>query len=425
VAGEAEESTRLDRFLAIAAGPASWRDDRQPTSADLAAGCLELAALSAILTVTLTAAAERHLGPDWLPFGLAGAMAAILVAIAGPTGRWVFGAPVRQRGGSIDVRLVALGRTVGFLVVVVIWAVVIGSVHVHNAWMFGMVLGCEATLGAHSMGATVRPWTWWRRVVLGGAHLLIAIAAVVVGVVVGGGDGVIVGIATYAALQFALFIAAMQSWELERIRDLRDLESRAYAQALEQRQHRQRAHWLHDDVCSELRLLRLQLETNQIEPTDIAEQLDELDHRLRIRQLDELLQSGRVRLAEVIQPFVRRAQAHGLHVREVPRFEQASLELDEHTGRMVQRAAAVLMTNSIQAGATEISIRAALHEDGRAFELRFDDDAGGFDYYAIPPGRGIDSLRHELGPGSLELRRTDHGTSARVAFALGTPQEAT
>ena len=56
VVGEAAESTRLDRFLAIAAGPANWRDDRQPTSADLAAGCLELTALGAILTVTLTAA---------------------------------------------------------------------------------------------------------------------------------------------------------------------------------------------------------------------------------------------------------------------------------------------------------------------------------------------------------------------------------
>jgi hypothetical protein len=263
---------------------------------------------------------------------------------------------------------------------------------------------------------------------LGVAHVAVVAVAVLAGSVVavaaGGATGVVTGIATYVALHFAAFVGVMQCWLLERIRQRRDDELRAHAESLEQRQHRRRAHWLHDDVCSELRLLRLQLETKQIEPADIGEQLDELDHRLRIRQLDELLQSGRVRLAEVIQPFVRRAQAHGLRVREVPRFEQASLELDETTGRMVQRAAAVLMTNSIQAGAGEIGIRATLRPDGTQFELQFDDDAGGFDHFALPPGRGLDSLRHELGPGSLVLRRTEHGTSARVAFALGTPQEA-
>jgi hypothetical protein len=91
---------------------------------------------------------------------------------------------------------------------------------------------------------------------------------------------------------------------------------------------------------------------------------------------------------------------------------------------MVQRAAAVLMTNSIQAGATEIAIHATVDAAAGRFELRFEDDAGGFDHVALPPGRGLDSLRHDLAPGSLELRRTDSGTSARVVFALQSPQEA-
>jgi hypothetical protein len=423
--GQASESTRLDRFVAIAAGPANWRDDRQPTSADLAAGCVELAALGAILTMTATTAVDRDLGPSWLPFVLVAAMGVVLLILAVPTAWWVLGrADASVPGRFLDLRLVAAGRTIGFAVVVALWAAVIGGVRVHEAWMFGVVLGCEATLGARGVGATMRPWRWWRRFVLSFPHVLVVATAVAIGAVVGGTHGIVVGILVYGALHFAALTAVVQGWALEHIRQRHESELHHHAHSLEQRQHRQWAHWLHDDVCSELRLLRLQLETQQLAPADVAEQLDELDHRLRVRQLDELLQSGRVRLAEVIQPFVRRAQAHGLRMREVPRFEQASLEMNEHTGRMVQRAAAVLMTNSIQAGATEIGIHATLDREAGRFELRFDDDAGGFDHLAIPPGRGLDSLLHDLDPGALEIRRTDTGTSARVVFALETPQEA-
>jgi hypothetical protein len=425
VLGEVQDSTRLDRYLAIAAGPASWRDDRRPTTADLTAGCLELAALGGVLTVTLTAASHRHgLGARWVPFVLVAAMAAVLLAVAGPTARWVFG-PDRhsRRRRLVDLRVVAACRTVGFAAAVALWAIVVGGSHVQDAWMFGVAGGCEATLGARTIGAPNHAWQWWRRVVAGPAHVLLALAAIAVGVSIGGSDGLVAGVATYFALQIAAFVAALQAWELERIRRHHVAELRDHAESAERHRHRQRAHWLHDDVCSELRLLRLQLETRQIEPGDVPDRLDELDHRLRIRQLDELLRSGRVRLAEVIQPFVRRAQAHGLTVREVPRFEQASLELDEHTGRMVQRTAAVLMTNSIQAGASVIGIRATIEPDSGRFALEFDDDAGGFDIVALPPGRGLDSLRHELGPETLELRRTDTGTCARVVFALPAREE--
>jgi hypothetical protein len=309
-------------------------------------------------------------------------------------------------------------------VIVVLWAVVVDGIHPQDAWMFGMVLGCEATLGSRSIGAPVQPWRWWRRFLTSLPHVVVILVSLLVGIAFGGGrEGVAAAIATYVAVHFAAFVGAMQSWLLERIRRRHDTELRERGRAVEEQQHRQRAHWLHDEVCSELRLLRLQLETEQLAMDEVGEQLDELDHRLRIRQLDELLQSGRVRLAEVIQPFVRRAQAHGLRVREVPRFEQASLEMDEATGRLVQRSAAVLMTNAIQAGATEIAIRAIVDADAARLELQFEDDAGGFDHVALPPGRGLDSLQHDLAPGALELRRTDTGTLARVVFAIPALQE--
>jgi hypothetical protein len=425
VGGKAAESTRLDRFVAIAAGPANWRDDRHPTSADLAAGCIELAALGAILTITATEALDRDLGPGWLPLALVVVMGVVLVVIAGPTATWVLGRDGgNRRARFTDLRAVAALRALAFVAVVALWVVVVDGVAAHHAWLFGVATGCEAALGARAVGATMRPWRWWRHFMLTYGQLPTVALAVAAGLIAGGRNGVVLGLLVYLAVHFAALVAVMQCWGLEHIRQRHEAEIRQNARTIEQRQHRQRAHWLHDDVCSELRLLRLQLETQQLDVTEVAEQLDELDHRLRVRQLDELLQSGRVRLAEVIQPFVRRAQAHGLRMRSVPRFEQASLELDEHTGRMVQRAAAVLMTNSIQAGASEIAIRAAIDHDAARFELRFDDDAGGFDHLAIPPGRGLDSLRHDLGPGGLELRRTDEGTSARVVFALESPQEA-
>jgi hypothetical protein len=426
VAGDAGESSRLDRFLAIAAGPANWRNDRQPTSADLAAGCAELTALGAILTVSVTAAGARDLGPGWLPYLLVGVLGVVLLVIAGPTAWWVFDrAGPGERTWFVDIRPVAAGRTLGFVGVVGLWAVLVGGPRMQDAWLFGVVLGCEATLGARSIGARMQPWRWWGHRLVSLGHLLLGAAAVALAVGMGGRHGAKVAVCAYIAVHFAVVAGVLECWVLERIRGRLDTELVQYARDIEQHQHRQRAHWLHDDVCSELRLLRLQLETQHLEPADVAAQLDELDHRLRVRQLDELLQSGRVRLAEVIQPFVRRAQAHGLRMREVPRFEQASLEMDEHTGRLVQRAAAVLMTNAIQAGATELSIRAVIDRDAGQFELWFDDDAGGFEHHAILPGRGLDSLRHDLGPGSLELRRTDVGTSARVVFALESIQETT
>jgi signal transduction histidine kinase len=301
---------------------------------------------------------------------------------------------------------------------------VVGGSHVQDAWMFGVAVGCDATLGARTIGTPRQPWRWWRRVVTGPLHVAVAAVASAVGAWIGGAHGVIAGLAVYATAHFAAFAAALQAWELERIRGRYDDEVRDHVESMERERHRQRAHWLHDDVCSELRLLRLQIETKQIEPHELPDRLDELDHRLRIRQLDELLRSGRVRLAELIQPFVRRAHANGLRVRDVPSFEQASLELDEPTGRMVQRAAAVLMTNSIQAGATEIAIRATVDDDRGRFELEFEDDGGGFDIEAVPAGRGLDSLRHDLPSGALALHRTDTGTVARVVFSLPAPEGA-
>ena len=94
-------------------------------------------------------------------------------------------------------------------------------------------------------------------------------------------------------------------------------------------------------------------------PEDVVRGLDELDHQIRLRQLEELYQSGDVRLAEVLQPYVRRAQNQQVAIERVPTFDDASLMVDVEVGRLFGRAAAVLTSNAMNAGATRVAFDVA------------------------------------------------------------------
>jgi signal transduction histidine kinase len=176
-------------------------------------------------------------------------------------------------------------------------------------------------------------------------------------------------------------------------------------------EHRRSAHWLHDDVCAQLRLVTLRLHRGALRTDEVVGMLDELDFALRLRQLDELLQSGTARLAEVLQPFVRNAQNHGVTVERVPTYETASAVVDRDAGQMLRHAASVLTSNALNAGATRLSFDVSV--DSEQVHLAVVDDAGGFDHDDLTAGRGLWSLLHELGPGNLTIDRVDGGS--RVA----------
>lgn len=142
--------------------------------------------------------------------------------------------------------------------------------------------------------------------------------------------------------------------------------------------------------------------------------LDELDFALRLRQLDELIESGTVRLAEVLQPFLRNAQNSGVLVERVPSYDIASTEVDHDTGNTFRRAAAVITSNALNAGATRLSFEVAVHDEH--IDLVVIDDAGGFDASDITAGRGLWTLRHELGPDNLYIEQ--HETGSRVHAAV-------
>jgi len=186
-------------------------------------------------------------------------------------------------------------------------------------------------------------------------------------------------------------------------------------------QHRSRAHWIHDDVCSELRFTRMQLEQQQIDTTGLLHALADLDHRLRLRQLDEQVDSGHVRIAEVVQPFVRTLQDRGIDIVDVPPYDVANTSLTPATARAARHALSVLVTNAIQARATRVSIRCTV-TPGRLL-VEVEDDAGGFHLEDIPVGRGLDGLRHDLavpgGPPPIEVEATIDGTCVRVRVPDG------
>lgn len=416
---EPAEWGRVQRWVAFAAGAANWPQRREPSSADLAVGCLEGAALGGILTVSVSVRSARGgdpLSTVLLVLGLTLALA----AVAAPMASWLLGqAQQRDRSPAVQVTAAVL-RALAFAAAFVLFVQLVGGVRPYGAWLFGMVAGCEAALVARATGGRPRPWRWWHRSWMSCGHACVIAIAVVAALVLQRPD---VGVSLYLSIQFAVAVAVFEVWLIDRIGTRLRTELRYHESLARRREHRQHARWLHDDVCSELRLMRLKLEAGSPSREELAAQLAELDHRLRAHQVDELLRSGPVRVAELVQPSVRRAQTHGVRVRLQLAPEDAAIELEERVGRAVQRAAAVLVANALQAGASEITIHVTVETDTRRVQLRVDDDAGGFDVDAIPEGRGLDSLRAELGDDALELRRNPRGTTACVAVPLGVPQE--
>ncbi len=91
------------------------------------------------------------------------------------------------------------------------------------------------------------------------------------------------------AFQVIAIAAAVTCFGLERLR--RGIE-RAGDQAIHValgEVHTRIAHWLHDELTSSLRLIRLGLRSGTLTPEQVGGELDLLDHRLRMLQLDEMI----------------------------------------------------------------------------------------------------------------------------------------
>lgn len=401
----------FDLWIAIAAGEAAWADtDERPHPMARAAAGMELLALAAGISIAWTGYLMRSAADGfaqfapWLATGAILSLAIrpmrLLLEIRRPVNLW---ASVVVRSVLVTAALIGLvpnSPAYGLL----------------TTWPLAVALGIEAALSSWELGIVVRPTTWWKQFVLSPLHLGILGAMVAVFVNSGASSERSVTLVLYVLVHFYVFVGALTAGAFDFVRRRFDDREMWAAKLAAANEHRRSAHWLHDDVSAQLKLVQLRLRRGELDATATADALQELDHQLRLRQLDELYQSGSVRVAEVLQPFLRSAQGHGLELHAVPTFDDAALMLDERTGRLFGRAAANLTNNAIVAGATRLSVQVS--SDDHHVELIVTDNAGGYDVDSLPPGRGLWQLGQDLGTGKIESRPIDGGTQVSVVIPL-------
>ncbi len=399
-----------DRWLALLAGHTTWNDpDRRPNITVRSTAGVELFALITSLTVMLCfAGATRDDGASELLRGTPLLLVITsLVCAVGPT-LTLFGCSAHTR--PLVANLV-LRAGLGLLMVIGIFGTAPGWASLLS-WPIGIVVGADASLTAYAIGWRPSPWQWWWSVISSPLHL--GIVGGLVGIALARADVHLSDavLPVYATAHVWVAIACLAAHGTSRMIDAERALNEAVRLEAVRNEHRRSAHWLHDDICAQLRLVTLKMQRGTTEATEVVGMLDELDFSLRLRQLDELLQSGSVRLAEVLQPFVRNAQNHGTTVERVPSYEIASAVVDRDTGSMVRHAASVLTSNALNAGATRLSFEMSVDDD--VIQVAVVDDAGGFEADAVTAGRGLWSLEHELGRASVTIERVDDGSRVNV-----------
>jgi hypothetical protein len=401
-----------DVWQAFAAGPEAWHDSTHPpTELDGVARLVQRVAL--LLAATWPVVILAAGGGTW-DARTAALIVALVLAVAGLI-VVVPSALVRQASGGrpklyLEVRLPLAG------VVLAAWSGLSVDAALLGLWPLGVAAGCDVCRTGWALGVDVEPWYWLRRLLLSPVHLGVAVTLVVFAIAAGADTaGRLAWL--YGALAAITLTGAVTARALDDRQRSATAGRTARDEAVVLREHRSRGHWLHDDVCADLRLLRLRLEGATFERTQVLAELDELDHRLRLRQLDELVGSGEVRLAEVVQPFLRRAQQLRVLIVESPTVEDAGVVVDAGTARAVQHAVSVLVANALQAGSPTLAVR--LSASAGRIEIEVEDEAGGFDLDRAPVGRGLDGLRHELGRNGLTCTRTELGSVMRAVVVRG------
>lgn len=177
---------------------------------------------------------------------------------------------------------------------------------------------------------------------------------------------------------------------------------------------RRRAEWIHDHLLSELSHTILTLKARPNVDHEAVAHLHDVDHRLRMVQLDELMSEGPTRVASILQPHLRWAENHGLRIVRTPSSEDVNARVAPGTGRMLSRVLSVLVSNAANAGAGSVGLEVTVQSHEVTVALH--DDAGGFDLAAVPAGRALEELRTDLGDEriSQELRNGGSVVTVRV-----------
>lgn len=400
----------LEFWIAIAAGEPVWADpDDEVSPISRLAAVIEIFALAACITITWTATLVRD--------GEVTGFVAVAPWVATASLLFMMVRPVRlvfafRRQANLWTSFVA---RIALIIVTVACMMPSSPVAgLLSLWPLAVALGVEAALCAWTLGFEVEPVRWWTNFLRSPLHM--GIVGGVAGSVVylGPAGAVTTVLPIYVVIHLCVLGSATIAQILDRFRHAIDLQLETEVAAAAASEHRQSAHWLHDDVSAELKLVELKLRNGDYGSRDVANSLSELDHQLRLRQLDELYRSGSVRLAEVLQPFVRNAQSHGITITTVPTFDDASALVDERLGRLFGRAVSVTSSNAILAGASELGF--AVDADDEKITLSVTDDAGGFDLSSVPAGRGLWQLGQDLGTANITVE--PFGLGAIVTIVL-------
>lgn len=278
-----------------------------------------------------------------------------------------------------------------------------------------VALGADASLTACDLGWRARPIRWWRDFLVSWFHFGV-LGALAAATVIDGDERAMTALRLYAAMHVAVALFVITAGLLAAAIRQVDVDRDDFARSIVERERRERAHWLHDDVCSLVRLASLKVQTQRSSADELLDILEDLDHNLRLRQLDELIGGGPARVAEVLQPYIRHAQNLGITIERVPSFDEAATTLTEHDARLLARAAAGFTSNALNAGATRLAFDVTT--DDRAVHLRVTDDGPGFDLADIPVGRGLWSLMQDLGTDALQVCRDADRCAVTAAIPL-------
>jgi len=300
-----------------------------------------------------------------------------------------------------------------------------------GAISLGAVAGAECAIRrAGRLGSSAPTEKLERRLRMGlGAVMLLVVTLVVslaytlvVPVVVallgsgemGTGDVVHMQLATksFLALLLAGITACGVYGGLGRVSRKLAQEVAGYFFGIRQRYLRHRAQWMHDHLLSEISFMMLEFQARPVGSQWAVERLRDLDHRLRVEQITDLIESGPTRIASLVQVHVRRSMNLGVKVSPVPEFQQVDVVVDSDTGRLINRVLSTLFSNAMNAGAKEIGLDVRV--DSTGVEISVSDDAGGFDLRTIPVGRGLEELISELGRSGVSREALPGGSMMRV-----------
>jgi signal transduction histidine kinase len=408
-----QHAAGVDIFMAYGAGPQAWNAGTSEwsiarTSASVV-GLLGIALMAVVTGVVTIWNPLQRVVRVRVELGCLGIVGLLILS------KSLVGV-LLQREDSLPVGLSLGLRALGFAAFLTSWVALTPQAAAVLLFPIGLFGGADIGLTAHLVGydrSTMRiSLSYLRSPVHLGA--IAAVAAIVAFAT--NSRLTAAAINVLLAVEMTALLCVISAAAVRRLFQRESLVTAQIRDEQRSEEHHRRAHWIHDDVCADIRGLRLKVTGQAMSPLEVEKELEELDHRLRLRQLDEVIAGGTATAAEVLQPYLRKLQHQGILLTTVPHFDESAYEVHGATAEFLQRCAAGLTSNAVAAGATAVGFR--LHSDHTFLALTVTDNAGGFRLDQSPAGRGLSRLAMDLRPGSLSVEQIVGGSAVTANIPL-------